>query len=92
MFPGLNSITGRNVAIFFGDCVVEYEIPVPGMPTDVVLLPEELIVWCKPLFPNVTLVLLVLKFNFTPGAIFMLFLNLNPITKTSFLCLKHMTL
>ena len=40
-----------------------------------------------PFPPNVTLVLFLFKFTFTPGATLKLFLNLNPINLPSFVCL-----
>ena len=56
-----------------------YDKPVPGTLTLFVLLPVELTVYLAPFPPNVTLVDFLPKFNLTPGAIFTLFLNRNPI-------------
>ena len=62
--------------------VVEYESQVPGIPTVVVVRPLVLKVFLKPFGPTDMLALFALRFRRTPGAIFLLFLNLIPINKS----------
>jgi hypothetical protein len=60
---------------------VEYDNPVPGIPTVVVVLPLVLNVFLNPFGPMDMLALFAFKFTRTPGAIFLLFLNLIPMIK-----------
>ena len=55
------------------------------MPTVVVLLPLVFNEYLHPFVPILIPALLVPRLSFTPGAILILFLNLNPINFSSFL-------
>lgn len=65
-------------------------MPVPGIPTVVVVRPLVLKVFLKPFGPIDTLALFALRFRRTPGAIFLLFLYLKPMKSLLFESLQDL--
>ena len=62
-----------------------FDIPVPGIPVVLVTLPFEFTDILAPFTPALIPTLFLLMLSFTPGAIFILFLNLSPIYHPPFL-------